>query len=358
MKKTKKIKIGDIYIGGTDQVLVQSMTNTDTSDVLSTVRQIKKLEKAGCEIIRCSVPDMKSCEALLEIKKRISVPLIADIHFDHRIALKALENGADKIRINPGNMKKKEVLELVKSARDKKRVIRIGVNSGSLGILRSQKSFHNNVEKRAELMVSKVSEYINDFEKEKFNNIVVSLKASDIGTTINAYKLFNKKFKYPVHIGITEAGPLFQGSIKSSVGLGMLLSQGIGDTIRVSLSADPVWEVRAGYVILQSLGLRRKMPEIISCPTCARTTIDVINLAKRIENIAYGFDWSKDKACPIKIAVMGCVVNGPGEAKEADIGICGAGDKICFFKEGKIEKKFSLNLLEEVFIKEIKKRMS
>jgi (E)-4-hydroxy-3-methylbut-2-enyl-diphosphate synthase len=350
--RTRVINIGNIKIGGENPILVQSMTNTKTSDIKSTINQIHKLEKAGCEIIRCSVPDIKSAEALSLIKKNIKIPLVADIHFDYKLALLSLKNGADKIRINPGNMKKKEVLEIVKEAKSRNSVIRIGVNSGSLPELRL-KTKHDDVEKRADLMVQKAGEFITDFENLGFKNIIVSLKSSDVETSVLCYKNFSEKFDYPTHVGITESGSIFSGSIKSSIGLGLILKEKIGNTIRVSLSSDPVWEVRAGFLILQALGLRKKFPNIISCPTCSRTTIDVIKLVEETEKILYSINWSLGKICPIKIAIMGCVVNGPGEAREADIGICGAGNKVSFFKHGKLEETFDIKYLKNKFVKEI-----
>jgi (E)-4-hydroxy-3-methylbut-2-enyl-diphosphate synthase len=352
--QTRVINIGNIKIGGDNPVLVQSMTNTKTYDIKSTVNQINKLEKAGCEIIRCSVPDIKSAEALKEIKKNIRIPLAADIHFDYKLALLSLKNGADKIRINPGNMKKKEVLEIVKEAKLRNSAIRIGVNSGSLSELRL-KTKHDDFEKRAHLMMQKSGEFISDFENLNFKNIVVSLKSSDIETSVLAYKKFSKKFNYPTHIGITESGSIFSGSIKSSIGLSLILRENIGNTIRVSLSSDPIWEVRAGFLILQALGLRKKFPDIISCPTCSRTTIDVIKLVEETEKIIYSIDWFGEKTCPITIAIMGCIVNGPGEARESDFGICGAGKKVSFFRNGKLEETFDIKKLKNKFMKELNK---
>lgn len=383
---TKKIRVGSCFIGGKSDIVVQSMTNTLTTDVAATVAQIKQLEKAGCELVRCSVPDIESARAVQKIKQKISIPLIADVHFDYQCAMTALDSGADKIRINPGNMRKSEVMEVVRKARDMGVAIRIGVNSGSLpaSIVSPQKKLSDfatrratalnptyrtasyragcreevhGSDDRAQSMVDKVEEYINSFEQVKFSNIVVSLKASDVLTTIAAYKKFYQRFAYPTHIGITESGSLFSGTIKSSAGLGILLFHGIGDTIRVSLTADPVWEVRAGFLLLQSLGLRKKYPEIISCPTCARTTIDVIKLTQQTEEFVYSLDWSKGKSCPLRIAIMGCVVNGPGEAKEADIGVCGAGKTMCVFSKGKIVKRcaYSGKAVKTEFFDRIKK---
>ncbi|MFH1714621.1 MAG: flavodoxin-dependent (E)-4-hydroxy-3-methylbut-2-enyl-diphosphate synthase [Elusimicrobiota bacterium] len=346
--KTRKVNVGKVTIGGADNIIVQSMTNTNTADVSATVKQIHVLEKAGCEIVRVSVPDETSAAALSKIKKKINIPLVADIHFDYKLALLAIANGADKVRINPGNMRKDKLKDILNMAKDRNTAIRIGVNSGSLKKLHGS-SIKLSSEKRAGILVDAVSEYLNTFERESFYNTVVALKASDVGTTIKACEIFSNNFKYPAHIGITESGSLFQGSIKSTAGLAQIISGGLGDTMRISLSADPVWEVRAAYILLQSLGIRQKMPNIISCPTCARTTVDVIKLVAEIEKVLYSFDWSGDRACLKTIAVMGCVVNGPGEAKEADLGITGAGNKICLFKKGRIIATLKKEQFRSVF---------
>jgi (E)-4-hydroxy-3-methylbut-2-enyl-diphosphate synthase len=344
LKNTKIIKIGNIFLGGNSPIIVQSMTNTDTKNVAKTVEQIKNLERAGCELVRCSVPDEKSAIALQEIKKNINIPLVADIHFDYKLALLAIQNGADKIRINPGNMKKEHLKQVIDSALEKDIAIRVGVNSGSL----KTEECHS-PEQKAKFMVDKALEYIDYFEANGFRKIVISLKSSDVKTSLSAYKLFNQKSDYPLHLGITESGSLFGGTIKSSVGLALILNEGLGDTIRVSLSADPVWEIYSAYNILASFGLRQKYPNIISCPTCARTTIEVIELVKEVEDIIYSLDWSGDKHLPITIAVMGCIVNGPGEAKEADFGVCGAGEKVAIFEKGEIVKTVEREKLREEF---------
>ncbi|MCP4482702.1 MAG: flavodoxin-dependent (E)-4-hydroxy-3-methylbut-2-enyl-diphosphate synthase [bacterium] len=345
-----KVKIGCLELGSNKKVIVQSMTNTDTKNIEETVAQIHRLERVGCELVRVSVPDKESALALKKIKEQITIPLVADIHFEAKLALLAIENGADKIRINPGNIRRETLLEIINLAKKFNVAIRIGVNAGSLKSLE-----HQSIEKKAELMVAKALEYISDFEAQDFKNLVVSLKSSDIRTSILAYELFASKSEYPLHLGITEAGSKFTGAIKSSVGLGILLYKGIGNTIRVSLSSDPIFEVFAAYNILQGLGLRQKYPEIISCPTCARTTIDVINLVEKVENLVYSCDWSGTKKNNLKVAVMGCVVNGPGEAKEADFGICGAGNKVAFFEDGKIIDTFDSPEVEKMLFERLSK---
>ncbi len=348
--KTNKVRVGNIYIGGNAPISVQSMTKTDTRDVKSTVSQIKKLEEEGCEIIRCAVSDMEAAQKLGQIKKRIKIPLVADIHFDWRLAIEAINQGVDKIRINPGNIGKQAyVEEIIKRAKKAKIAIRIGVNAGSLKSLHIRPlSFYQ----RAQLMVSSALDYIKMFEKMDFGNIVISLKASDVPTTIESYKLMSQKSNYPLHLGITEAGTKLSGAVKSSVGLGALLAQGIGDTIRVSLTDAPVEEVKVGYQILRTLGLRQRGPEIISCPTCGRCEINLINIAQDVENKISQLKWQKK---PLKIAIMGCVVNGPGEAKEADIGIAGGKKSGILFKKGRIIKKVKEKDLVKILIKEIKK---
>ena len=328
--KTKKIRIGDVWIGGGSPVAIQSMTNTKTEDVEATVGQIHRLEKAGCEIIRCAVPTMEAAHALGEIKKQIHIPLVADIHFDYRLAIAAIENGADKIRINPGNIGSRErVQAVVDAARERGIPIRVGVNSGSL-----EKDL---VEKyggvTAEGIVESALDKVHMIEEMGYDNLVVSIKSSDVLMCVKAHELIAKECPYPLHVGITESGTLMSGNIKSSIGLALILHQGIGDTIRVSLTGDPVEEVKSAKLILRTLGLRRGGIEVVSCPTCGRTKIDLIGLANQVEQMAADFPLD------IKVAVMGCVVNGPGEAKEADIGIAGGIGEGLLIKKGEIVKK-------------------
>lgn len=346
-KKTRKIKVGNIFIGGSAPIAVQSMCNTDTRDVKKTVAQIKELQKAGCEIIRVAVPDMVAAKALGKIKKQISIPLVADIHFSHELALEAIAQGIDKLRINPGNIGSLDkIKKVVEAAKKKKIPIRIGVNAGSLekDIL---KKYGGQV--TAKGMVESATRHIRILEKLNFRDIAVSLKASDIERTVEAYKLFSKKFDYPLHIGVTEAGTIFRGTVMSSVGLGHLLYSGIGDTLRVSLTADPVEEVKVAWEVLKSLGIRKRGITVTSCPTCGRTEINLIKLAKEVENAMVNFD--KD----IHVAVMGCVVNGPGEAREADLAIVGGKGVGLIMKRGEIIKKLSEKDLLKEFIKEVKK---
>ena len=328
--ETKKIRIGDVWIGGGSPVAIQSMTNTKTEDVEATVGQIHRLEKAGCEIIRCAVPTMEAAHALGEIKKQIHIPLVADIHFDYRLAIAAIENGADKIRINPGNIGSRErVQAVVDAARERGIPIRVGVNSGSL-----EKDL---VEKyggvTAEGIVESALDKVHMIEEMGYDNLVVSIKSSDVLMCVKAHELIAKECPYPLHVGITESGTLMSGNIKSSIGLALILHQGIGDTIRVSLTGDPVEEVKSAKLILRTLGLRRGGIEVVSCPTCGRTKIDLIGLANQVEQMAADFPLD------IKVAVMGCVVNGPGEAKEADIGIAGGIGEGLLIKKGEIVKK-------------------
>ena len=328
--ETKKIRIGDVWIGGGSPVAIQSMTNTKTEDVEATVGQIHRLEKAGCEIIRCAVPTMEAAHALGEIKKQIHIPLVADIHFDYRLAIAAIENGADKIRINPGNIGSRErVQAVVDAARERGIPIRVGVNSGSL-----EKDL---VEKyggvTAEGIVKSALDKVHMIEEMGYDNLVVSIKSSDVLMCVKAHELIAKECPYPLHVGITESGTLMSGNIKSSIGLALILHQGIGDTIRVSLTGDPVEEVKSAKLILRTLGLRRGGIEVVSCPTCGRTKIDLIGLANQVEQMAADFPLD------IKVAVMGCVVNGPGEAKEADIGIAGGIGEGLLIKKGEIVKK-------------------
>ncbi|MEK7698043.1 MAG: flavodoxin-dependent (E)-4-hydroxy-3-methylbut-2-enyl-diphosphate synthase [Nitrospirota bacterium] len=343
---TKQITLGNLKIGGGAPVVVQSMTKTDTRDVASTVAQIKRLETAGCEAVRVAVPDYNAAKAIKAIKKAIKIPLIADVHFDYKLALESIANGIDGLRINPGNIGDKlKIKEVVNAAKDRGIPIRIGVNAGSLEKELLKKYGHPT----AKALVESAKRHIKILEDLNFTSIKVSLKASDVMKTVEAYRLFSKKFNYPLHIGISEAGPAFSGTIKSAVGLGILLSEGIGDTIRVSLTSDPVEEVRVAYEILKSLHLRQKGPEIISCPTCGRCQIDIKGLVNKIEA-----ELTNIKN-PIKVAVMGCVVNGPGEAREADIGIAGGKGIGILFKHGKVVKKFKEHELFKTLMKEIKK---
>jgi (E)-4-hydroxy-3-methylbut-2-enyl-diphosphate synthase len=345
-KKTLQIKVGNVKIGGMAPIAVQSMTNTRTQDVAATVSQTKRLEKAGCEIVRVAVPDQEAAEAISSIKDQISIPLIADIHFDYRLAISAARAGADGLRINPGNIgSKQKVKAVVDIATEFNIPIRIGVNSGSLekDILKKYSGAC------AEAMVESAFRHIELLKSFDFHNIKVSIKASDVHRTIAAFRLFASKTDLPLHVGVTEAGALYPGIVKSALGIGMLLAEGIGDTIRVSLTRDPVEEVRVGYEILKALGIRQHGPEIISCPTCGRCNIDLFNIVEQVEkNLLLN-------PLPLKLAIMGCVVNGPGEAKEADIGIAGGDGTGILFKKGKVIKKFPEEKLVEVLLKEVEK---
>lgn len=342
-KKTRQINLNGIKIGGGAPIVVQSMTNTDTRDVEATVSQIKRLEDAGCEIVRVAVLNRDAAEVLDKIKKRISIPLIADIHFDYRLALKSIDKGVDGLRINPGNIGDRwKVEEVVKAARDRGIPIRIGVNAGSLKKEILEKYGHT-----PEALVKSAEEEIGILENMDFRELKVSLKASDVITTIEAYRLFSERFDYPLHIGISEAGPILPGTVKSSVGLGILLYEGIGDTIRVSLTADPVEEVRVAYEILKSLKLREHGVNIISCPTCGRCEIDIIGLANEVEKRLQGI------TKPIDVAVMGCIVNGPGEAKAADVGIAGGKGVGILFRKGEVIKKVREKDLADIIVKEV-----
>jgi (E)-4-hydroxy-3-methylbut-2-enyl-diphosphate synthase len=343
-KKTKRLSLGSVTIGGNAPVAVQSMCNTDTRDPQATLAQIKQLEEAGCEIVRLAVPDEAAANAIGKIKKDANLPLIADIHFDYRLALEAVRQGVDGLRINPGNIGSKDkVLEVVRACRDRGIPIRIGVNAGSLEKHLLEKYGHPT----PEAIVESAFGHIHILEELNFTDLKVSLKASDVVTTVFAYRLFSQKSDYPLHIGISEAGTLFSGAIKSSVGLGILLAEGIGDTMRVSLTADPVEEVRVAYEILKSLKIRQRGVNIISCPTCGRTEIDIIGLAQEVETrLAHVKE-------PITVAVMGCVVNGPGEAREADVGIAGGKGVGLLFKHGEILKKFDEKELADVLVKEV-----
>lgn len=343
-RKTRVVKIGNIFIGGDFPIRVQSMTKVDTKDLNATIEQIKLLENAGCEIVRVAVPDSKSANNISMIKKQTKIPIVADIHFDYKLALKAIENGVDKLRINPGNIGNREKVKVIVSAcKERKIPIRIGVNSGSL-----EKNINGNT--LEEKMINSALKHIKILEDLGFFDIVISLKSTDVLTTVKAYELLAKDVDYPFHIGITEAGTVLTGAVKSAIGISMLLKSGIGDTIRVSLSSKPVDEVKVAYTILKTLNLRKdSLPEIISCPTCGRCEIDLINLATKIEDIAFNIKK------PLKIAVMGCAVNGPGEAKEADIGVA-AGKKIgLIFVKGKIIKKVKEEKIEKAIEEEIKK---
>lgn len=330
MKKTREVKVGNLIIGGEHQVVIQSMTNTFTSDIEATVAQIKRLEEAGCQLVRMTINTPEAAKAIKEIKKRVSVPLSADIHFDYRLALAAMENGIDKLRINPGNIGSDENVEkVVKMAKEKNIPIRIGVNSGSI-----EKEILNKYGKpTAEGMVESAMYHVGLLEKYGFHDIVISLKSSNVKMMIEAYRKISELVDYPLHLGVTEAGTAFQGTVKSAIGIGALLVDGIGDTIRVSLTEDPVEEIKVAKEILKVLGLIEAGVEIVSCPTCGRTEIDLIGLAKKVEK---EFEGENRK---IKIAVMGCVVNGPGEAREADYGVAGGKGEGVLFKKGQIVKK-------------------
>lgn len=329
-EKTKVVAIGNRVIGGKNPILIQSMTNTKTEDVKATVEQIKRLEKAGCDIIRCAVPTEQAAYALKEIKKEISIPLVADIHFDYRLAILAMENGADKIRINPGNIGSIDRIKaVVDVAKERNIPIRVGVNSGSLE--------KNLIEKyggvTAKGIVESALDKVKIIEDMGYDNLVISIKSSDVRMCIEAHELLVKETDCPLHVGITESGTVYSGNIKSAVGLGAILSQGIGNTIRVSLTGDPVEEIKSAQLILKTLGLRQGGIEVVSCPTCGRTRIDLIGLANQVESMVTGYDLD------IKVAVMGCAVNGPGEAREADIGIAGGVKEGLLIKKGEIVKK-------------------
>ena len=329
--ETKVIQIGNVKIGGGNPVAIQSMTNTKTEDVEATVAQILALEKAGCEIIRCAVPTMEAAQALREIKKQIHIPLVADIHFDYRLALAAIENGADKIRINPGNIGAEDrVRAVVEKAKEYQIPIRVGVNSGSLEKELVEK-YHGVT---AEGIVESALDKVHMIENMGYDNLVVSIKSSDVLMCAKAHELISEQCIYPLHVGITESGTLYSGNLKSAVGLGIILYQGIGDTIRVSLTGDPLEEIKSAKRILKTLGLRKGGIEVVSCPTCGRTKIDLIGLANQVETMAGEFP-----DLDIKVAVMGCVVNGPGEAKEADIGIAGGIGEGLLIKKGEIIRK-------------------
>ncbi len=345
--KTRVIKISNLKIGGGNPVRVQSMTQTRTKDVKATIKQILELEEVGCEIIRVTVPDMESAIMLGEIKKQIHIPLVADIHFQHLLALEAVKQGVDKIRINPGNIGgKKKVEAVVKACKEKNIPMRIGINMGSL-----EKDLYAQYGKFgvARVMLESATRHIEILKNMKFHDIVVSLKGSDVNITKEAYLLFAKRYNYPLHVGITESGPVWSGSIKSAVGIGAILSEGVGDTIRVSISGEPQEQVRVGWEILKALKLRQKGVEIISCPTCGRTEIDLIGLAEKVDKMLKKVD------APIKVAVMGCVVNGPGEASFADIGLCGGKGQAAIMRKGKVIRVTKETDMLEIFTAEIKK---
>ena len=329
-EKTKVVKIGDRKIGGGNPILIQSMTNTKTEDVQATVAQILELERAGCEMIRCTVPTMEAAKALAEIRKRIHIPLVADIHFDYKMAVAAMENGADKIRINPGNIGSADKVKIVvDAARERNIPIRVGVNSGSLE--------KNLVDKyggvTAEGIVESALDKVHMIEGQGYDNLVISIKSSDVLMCVKAHELLADKTPYPLHVGITESGTVQSGNIKSAIGLGLILHQGIGDTIRVSLTGNPVEELKSAKLILRTLGLRRGGIEVVSCPTCGRTQIDLIGLAAKVEKLV------EDYPLDLKVAVMGCAVNGPGEAKEADLGVAGGIGEGLLIKKGEIIRK-------------------
>ncbi len=329
-KHTREVQIGNRKIGGENPILIQSMTNTHTEDIKGTIAQIHQLTAAGCEIIRCAVPTMEAAEALEEIKKAITIPLVADIHFDYRLAIAAIEHGADKIRINPGNIGEKDRIQaVIDAAKEREIPIRVGVNSGSL----EQELLKKYQGVTAEGIVESALDKVHIIEDLGYDNLVISIKSSDVRMCVRAHELIAEQTEYPLHVGITESGTITSGNIKSGIGLGLILSQGIGDTIRVSLTGDPVEEIKSAKIILRTLGLRKGGIEVVSCPTCGRTQIDLIGLANQVETMVC------DIPLDLKVAVMGCVVNGPGEAKEADIGIAGGVGEGLIIKHGEIYKK-------------------
>ncbi|EPY2306357.1 flavodoxin-dependent (E)-4-hydroxy-3-methylbut-2-enyl-diphosphate synthase [Clostridium sporogenes] len=345
-KPTRKVKVGSIYVGGDSPISIQSMTNTDTRNVKSTLNQINKLDKIGCDIIRCAVPDMEASEALKIITKESRIPVVADIHFDYKLALEAIKNGVDALRINPGNIGSMERVKMVaEAAKEKSIPIRIGVNSGSL-----KKDILDKYGRVcSEALVESALQHVNILEKCNFNDIVISIKSSNVMQMIESYRLISEKVNYPLHLGVTEAGTTFRGTIKSSVGIGTLLAEGIGDTIRVSITGDPLEEIKIGKEILRSLGYVNEGIEFVSCPTCGRTNIDLISIAEEVEKRLLNCNKN------IKVAVMGCVVNGPGEAREADIGIAGGKGEGLIFKKGEIIKKVKEEDIIDELIKEIEK---
>lgn len=345
-ENTKAIKIGNRVIGGGNPILIQSMTTTKTEDALATIEQIKRLEEAGCDIIRCAVPNVEAAKSFAKIKKGIQIPLVADIHFDYRLAILAMENGADKIRINPGNIGGREKLAAVIETAKKYQVpIRVGVNSGSLERKLLEKYGHV----CSEAIVESALDKVKMIEEMDYSNLVISIKSSDVMECIKAHELIAKKTDYPLHVGITESGSLIAGNIKSGVGLGIILYQGIGDTIRVSLTGDPMEEIKSARLILKSLGLKKGGIELVSCPTCGRTDIDLIGLEKKVSELA-----EKYHHLTLKLAVMGCVVNGPGEAKEADLGVCGGKGVGLLIKKGEVIKKLPEEELIHALEEELK----
>lgn len=348
-RQTKQINVGGVPIGGLSPISVQSMTNTDTRDTEATISQIHRLEKAGCEIIRVAVLDQEAAACLRTIRDNISIPLIADIHFDHRLAVASMENGAQAIRINPGNLGGEEKLANVVAAAKQHLVpIRVGVNSGSIEKDLLKEYGYPSPENPSSLIESALRN-VRLLEKHGYDEIKISIKSSDVMTTVSGYQQLSQVTDYPLHLGVTEAGGLIAGTVKSSVALGILLSQGIGDTFRVSLTRDPVEEIRVGFEVLRALKIRERGPELISCPTCGRTRIDLFSLAEEVEKYVQTME------TPIKVAVMGCVVNGPGEAREADIGVTGGNGVGIIFKKGEIYKKVSEDELLDAFMVELKK---
>ena len=345
-KMTREVQVGKVKIGGGNPIIIQSMCNTDTRDVAATVKQILDMEEAGCELVRVAILDMEAANAVEEIKKQIHIPLVADIHFDYRLALRVMELGIDKVRINPGNIgEESRIRQVVEKAKEKGIPIRIGVNSGSL-----EKDL---VEKYGGVtpqgLVESALRHVHILEKYHFHDIIVSIKASDVPFSLEAYGLLSQAIDYPIHVGITEAGTVYSGTIKSAVGIGTILAAGIGDTLRVSLTGDPIEEIRAAKEILKSLGLRKFGIELISCPTCGRTQIDLISIANEVEGLCKDIDKN------IKVAVMGCVVNGPGEAREADVGIAGGKGEGLLFKKGEIIKKVKEHELVSALMEEIER---
>ncbi|HPN54561.1 MAG TPA: flavodoxin-dependent (E)-4-hydroxy-3-methylbut-2-enyl-diphosphate synthase [Candidatus Moranbacteria bacterium] len=343
--KSKVVKVGPYLLGGDNPVRVQSMCDTDTRNVAATVKQILKLEKAGCEIIRVAVPDIVAAKAIGKIKKKIHIPLVADIHFDYKLALECVAQGIDKIRINPGNIGSREKVEaVVKACKAKKIPIRIGVNVGSI-----EKDLQKKYGPTPRAAVESALRHVKILEDLKFYDILISIKFSDVPQMVEGYRLLSKKVNYPLHLGITHAGTAYMGTMKNAIGIGTLLGEGIGATIRVSLTADPCEEIKAGFAILNATGVRKFGPELISCPTCGRTEIDLIGLAKKVEKVLAGIKK------PITVAVMGCVVNGPGEAREADIGIAGGKKAGAIFVKGKVIKSVPENKLLTEFLRELRK---
>jgi (E)-4-hydroxy-3-methylbut-2-enyl-diphosphate synthase len=345
-KMTREVQVGNVKIGGGNPIIIQSMCNTDTRDVAATVKQILQMEEAGCELVRVAILDMEAANAVEKIKKHIHIPLVADIHFDYKLALRVMELGIDKVRINPGNIgEESRIRQVVEKAKKKDIPIRIGVNSGSLEKDLIEK--YGGVTPQG--LVESALRHVRILEKYDFHNIIVSIKASDVPFSLEAYSLLSQSIDYPIHVGITEAGTVYSGTIKSAVGIGAILAAGIGDTLRVSLTGDPIEEIRAAKEILKSLGLRKFGIELISCPTCGRTQIDLISIANEVERLCRGIDKN------LKVAVMGCVVNGPGEAREADVGIAGGKGEGLLFKKGEIIKKVKEHELVSALMEEIER---